>query len=287
MIEFYREKGYWPTAKEVDIYVRFEKDHSKAKYSGGNYVKPRITEMTESSDRGPDLLEYAEERDQEYCERAVRGDVDGIPEEEFDGMTVGSIPSAHAAKPLEDVEDEVDRSEGDDTEDVQEDGEDSVIVSEEPSDDDDSGDGVGEKSEDRELKDPEEIDAPDTDVEVDLDTKDTEEQEEDSPEPGDLLYGGDDQDDDKDSQDEEDDGDGSVESMTLDGVEYTKNEDEVWISEDGGEYVFPPGKDESDFDSDKYGSGSTSGEDSSLEDRENHDDSDSGEDQASLNQTLG
>lgn len=71
--EFYEEKGYWPTPKEVHTFLALEKADAIAQFEGPNYVKPRITEMiVGNGDEGdPDLLEKEDSRDQEYIEEVL------------------------------------------------------------------------------------------------------------------------------------------------------------------------------------------------------------------------
>ena len=245
MLEFYREKGYWPTAKEMDIYVRIEKEYGPAIYNGGNYLKPRYSELLPRSDKGPDLVEYEEKREQKYCEKAVHGDVDDIPEDKFDDMDGNKIPQAHSVKPLEENAEQEVEEPGSDEEENESD--DSVIVPEEEED----------EKEDQEL------------------------------DTGDVIFGGEDDVDEEEStshDDEEDSGeeDGGQDSISIDGTEYTEKEDGLWVSKDGEDYVFPPGKDEDDYDLDEYG-------DSSKPDEENQEDDGEGkeEKETSLNQYQG
>lgn len=67
-----------------------------------------------------------------------------------------------------------------------------------------------------------------------------------------MIYGGeeDDEEDSKEDSQEDEESGNADETMTADGVEYTKKRD-VWVSEDGEEYIFPPGKDEDDYDLDE------------------------------------
>jgi len=269
----------------MDIYVRVEKKHGRANYSGGNYVKPRITEMSLSSDQGPDLLEYGDERNQKYCEEAVRGNVDGIAEEEFEEMDADDVPSALVAKPL-DIDDEQVQSDSETSQEAaEEDSEESEVEVEEEEDgsvivsSDELKDDVDEEDDGQELKDPEDIDAPDTGVEVDLESEDEESDGEvgSSLSSGDLIFGSEAGEEREDRDNDEQDGNGETESMTIDGVEYEKQEDGFWVSEDGEDFVFPPGKDESDYDLEEYGDGVSQGQDGNREQS-------GGEGQASLNQ---
>ncbi|MCY4730561.1 hypothetical protein KY092_08310 [Natronomonas gomsonensis] len=242
MLEFYREKGYWPTAKEMDIYVRIEKEYGPAIYNGGNYLKPRYSELLPRSDKGPDLVEYEEKREQKYCKKAVHGDVDDIPEDKFDDMDGNKMPQAHSVKPLEEnAEQEVEELGSDDEENESDD---SVIVPEEELEGSDEVEEEEDEEEDQEL------------------------------DTGDVIFGGEDDVDEEEStshDDEEDSGeeDGGQDSISIDGTEYTEKEDGLWVSEDGEDYVFPPGKDEDDYDLDEYGDDSepdkTAGQDGSEE----------------------
>ena len=73
--EFYEEKGYWPTPKEVHTFLALEKADAIAQFEGPNYVKPRITEMIvgNGGEDDPDLLEKEDARDQEYIEEVLSG----------------------------------------------------------------------------------------------------------------------------------------------------------------------------------------------------------------------
>ena len=73
--EFYEEKGYWPTPKEVHTFLALEKADAIAQFEGPNYVKPRITEMIvgNGDEDDPDLLEKEDARDQEYIEEVLSG----------------------------------------------------------------------------------------------------------------------------------------------------------------------------------------------------------------------
>lgn len=238
MLEFYREKGYWPTAKEMDIYVRIEKEYGPAIYNGGNYLKPRYSELLPRSDKGPDLVEYEEKREQKYCEKAVHGDVDDIPEDKFDDMDGNKIPQAHSVKPLEEnTEQEVEEPGSDEEENDSDD--DSVIVPEDELEDSDEVEEEEDEKEDQEL------------------------------DTGDVIFGGEDDVDEEDSTEEDSGGeDEEQDSISIDGTEYTKDGD-LWVSEDGEDYVFPPGKDEDDYDLDEYGEDAepdeTAGQDGSEE----------------------
>jgi len=167
------------------------------------------------------------------------------------------------------------------------DGNGSVIV---PSDElEDGVDEVDETEEDSELKDSEEIDTPDTGVEVDLEPETTDDEdvdetdedveEESSLSSGDVIYGGNDEEDSEDDVDEEEEEDSDeAESMTIDGTEYRKEKgNDFWVSEDGEDFVFPPGKDESDYDLEEY-------RDDTSQDQDENCGQSSGEEQASLKQ---
>jgi len=71
--EFYEEKGYWPTPKEVHAFLAVEKGHEMAQFEGPNLVKPRISELiADPEDDYPDLLEKEDEsRKQEYIEELL------------------------------------------------------------------------------------------------------------------------------------------------------------------------------------------------------------------------
>lgn len=71
--EFYEEKGYWPTPKEVHAFLAVEKAHELAQFEGPNMVKPRITELIiDPDDNDPDLLEKeSDSRKQEYIEELL------------------------------------------------------------------------------------------------------------------------------------------------------------------------------------------------------------------------
>jgi len=73
--EFYEEKGYWPTPKEVHTFLALEKADAIAQFEGPNYVKPRITEMIvgNGDEDDPDLLEKEDARDQDYIEDVLSG----------------------------------------------------------------------------------------------------------------------------------------------------------------------------------------------------------------------
>jgi hypothetical protein len=255
VLEFYREKGYWPTAKEVDLFVRFEKEHGRAKYSGGNYVKPRITEMVPGREKGPDLLEYEEEREQKYCEKAVRGDVDGIADDEFEEMSEDDVPSANSLKPLEEGEDEGSGGSGTDQE----------ASGEEDGTEDSEASKSGEKS----------------NLEDDVDRE--EEGEEDSFDSGDVIFGSEDSSGDS-TDDQDDTGEDSEdrETMTVEGVEYVKDEDGVWVSQEEGEedYLFPPSVDEDEYRENKDEENSSEG----LNENQGEEDGEKQEKQPSLNE---
>ena len=218
--KFYEEKGYWPTPKEVHAYLAVEQGNEVAQFEGPNMVKPRITELLEDpEDDYPDLLEKKDvSRSQEYIEELL---------DDYSSKKATPVKIAEKYLDRQDIEDSEEDKESDTGEENEEhvsDGnEDSVIVS---GDELDDGDEEQEENTDDETVD-----------------------DEDSPEPGELLYGSEDSGSDTDSEDSEDDSeeDDSLESMTMDGVEYTKNEDGVWVSEDGQEYLFPPGIDEEEY----------------------------------------
>ena len=71
--EFYEEKEYWPTPKEVHAFLAIEKAHELAQFEGPNLVKPRISELLEDpDDDDPDLLKKEDEsRKQEYIEEVL------------------------------------------------------------------------------------------------------------------------------------------------------------------------------------------------------------------------
>lgn len=219
VLEFYREKGYWPTAKEVDLYVRFEKEHGRAKYSGGNYVKPRITEMVPGREKGPDLLEYEEEREQKYCEKAVRGDVDGIADDEFEEMTEDDVPSANSLKPLEESEDEgSDESGAGPEERVEEDAEDSGATESEEAGVQENN--VGEKESDSVI-----VSGDSSGLEEHVDDDD-QDQEQDSFDSGDVIYGSEDSDEDSSEETDEasEDNYGATSMTDEHGDRYERNE---------------------------------------------------------------
>ncbi|MFB1064847.1 hypothetical protein [Natrinema sp. H-ect4] len=192
---FYDEKGYWPTSKEVHAFLAVEQGNELAQFEGPNLVKPRITELLEDpEDDYPDLLEKKDvSRSQDYIEELL---------EDYESKMATPVKIAEKHLDRQDIE----GSEGD--EDSEE---------------------AEEQQEENEVDDENEDDE-------DLDT-------------GDVIFGSEDEDSGTDSEDSGDDSeeDESMESMTMDGVEYTKNEDGVWVSEDGQEYLFPPGIDEEEY----------------------------------------
>ncbi|WP_172795752.1 hypothetical protein [Haloferax sp. Q22] len=193
---FYDEKGYWPTPKEVHAFLAVEQGNELAQFEGPNLVKPRITELLEDpEDDDPDLLEKKDvSRSQEYIEELL---------DDYSSKKATPVKIAEKHLDRQDIE----GSEGD--------------------------------------EDSEEVEEQQDENEVD-----DEEDDEDSPEPGELLYGSEDEDSGTDSEDAVDDSEEDSEdreTMTMDGVEYKKNEDGVWVSEDGQEYLFPPGIDEEEY----------------------------------------
>jgi len=72
--EFYEEKDFWPTPKEVHAFLAIEKGHEMAQFEGPNLVKPRISELiVDSEDSDPDLLVKEEKREQRYIEELLDG----------------------------------------------------------------------------------------------------------------------------------------------------------------------------------------------------------------------
>lgn len=224
---FYEEKGYWPTPKEVHAYLAVEQGNEMAQFEGPNMVKPRITELLEDpGDDYPDLLEKKDEsRSQEYIE------------EQLDDY------ESKKATPVKIAESVIDRVDGDEASAEEEVDEDSVIVSEDELEDSDEVEEEEDEEEDQEL------------------------------DTGDVIFGGEDDVDEEEStshDDKEDSGgeDEEQDSISIDGTEYTKDGD-LWVSEDGEDYVFPPGKDEDDYDLDEYGEDAepdeTAGQDGSEE----------------------
>jgi len=95
---------------------------------------------------------------------------------------------------------------------------------------------------------------------------DEEQEESEEFESGDVIYGGDDDvgeepstKEDSSEEDEEQD------SISIEGTEYVKD-GELWVSENGEDYVFPPGKDEDDYDLDEYGEDLEPGEENQKDD---------------------
>lgn len=271
--KFYEEKGYWPTPKEVHAYLAVEQGNEMAQFEGPNMVKPRITELLKDPDDDwPDLLEKKQEsREQEYIEELlddydskkatpVKIAEDVIDRHDVDGSEDGEDDSASTDKEVESKEEPEAEAE-----DVEEDGsdedddEDSVIIS-----GDDSGeeDDAGDEGEDGDSDDR------------DLDT-------------GDVIFGGEDsEEDEEDSAEEQDDtGEDSEdrETMTMDGVEYVKDENGVWISQEEGEedYLFPP-----DVDEDEYHEKKKDSSEGFDEDQGENDEGEGGK-QPSLNEAMG
>jgi len=87
--DFYEEKGYWPTPKEVHTFLALEKAHALAQFEGPNYVKPRITELIvdNGDESDPDLLEKQDARKQQYIEEKLnsRG------HEEYDSKSANPV----------------------------------------------------------------------------------------------------------------------------------------------------------------------------------------------------
>jgi len=222
--KFYEEYDYWPTAKEVHVFLAIEEQNKMAQIEGPNFIKPRITELiTDPDDEYPDLLEKKSmSREQAYIERQV---------DEYD--------STRKAKPVKIAEEHLDHHSSDTPE--EEEGE------EEP-----------------------DIEEDEDDTDQDLDS-------------GDVIFGSEDDEDEEDSDSDDNassEEGGEEEPVSIDGTEYTKDGD-LWVSEDGEDYVFPPGKDEDDYDLDEYGDRSEPSDENQDMDQEKE------EKEASLNQYQG
>lgn len=119
-----------------------------------------------------------------------------------------------------------------------------------------------------------------------VDDEDQEERGEDL-DSGDVIFGGEDGEDHSTEDAEDNSGQASTEgseegeTISIDGVEYEKKGD-YWVSEDGQDYVFPPGKNGSDYDELDGHDTDDSSEDSVDENQET--DQEKEQKEASLNQ---
>lgn len=233
--KFYEEKDYWPTPKEVHAFLAVEQGNEMAQFEGPNLVKPRISELiADPDDEYPDLLEKKQEsRKQEYIEELL---------DDYDSKK---------ATPVKIAEDMIDRHDVDSSED----GEDNSESTEEE-------ETESKNEPESEVEDVEESGAEENDDSVIIsgselgedgdDIDDDEDEDEDELDTGDVIFGSDDSSDSGDSTDDQDDTGEEPEeqeTMTMDGVEYVKDEDGVWVSQDEDEEdtLFRPDVDEEEY----------------------------------------
>jgi hypothetical protein len=219
--KFYEEKGYWPTPKEVHAFLAVEQGNEMAQFEGPNMVKPRITELLKDPDDDwPDLLEKKQEsRKQEYIEELL---------DDYDSKK---------ATPVKIAEDLIDRHSTNGSEDGEVNSESSE---EEEAESENGPESVAEDVEDSgaEEDDEDSVIISGSESVEDGDDIEDEDEDEDELDTGDVIFGSDDSSDSSDSTvDQDDNGDGSEdqETMTMDGVEYVKDEDGVWVSQDEDE----------------------------------------------------
>lgn len=246
--EFRENLGFWPTAAELSEYL----DYKGVEGAGDpNFVRPRLTELkkelhlvdedprrscfSRKSGHPNKISRYPSERPRVNRDIAdvdwdslMRKVEDGnLPKEEF---KPGDHDLADSGPEVEEITEE-DISEtgngSDETDREQEEDEENPVIT--PSESEEAEDSVDEE--------PDEEDDSDN-----------------SPEAGEVIYGEEDSDSNTDSEDSEED---DSKTMTVDGVDYTKQGD-VWVSEDGQDYVFPPGKDEDDYDLEELDQAETS-----------------------------